>query len=120
MFQLGGIIIEIKKISTSEVKELRNNDYEYLILQGCGGDLNEWVDGITSMFKENGIVTDSFSFSEVYSFENNNLTNMAFALNSKDINMFKLAIFRLKIMGDFGAMWLSDYIDNGYIKDVSI
>lgn len=90
------------------------------MLQGCGGDLKEWIDGITSMLKEDGIVNDSFSFDEVYSFENNDLTNMAFALNSKDLNMGKLAMFRLKIRENFGAMWLSDYIDNGYIKDISI
>lgn len=112
--------VSIKNISCSEVKELRNNNYEYLVLQGCGGDLNEWVDGITNMLKENDIVPDTFSFEEVYSFENNNLTNMAFALNNKDINIGKLAMFRLKIRENFGAMWLSDYIDNGYIKDINI
>lgn len=91
-----------------------------MVLQGCGGDLKEWVDGITSLLKEDGIVNDSFYFDEVYSFENNDLTNIAFALNSKGLNMGKLAMFRLKIRENFGAMWLSDYIDNGYIKDISI
>jgi len=112
--------ITIKNISCSEVKELRNDKYEYLIVQGCGGNLNEWINGITDLLKDNGIIPDSFSFNEVYSFENNNLTNMAFALNSKDIDMSKLAMFRLEIRESFGAMWLSDYIDNGYIKDVDI
>lgn len=64
------------------------------------------------------INNDSFSFDEVYSFQNGNLTNLAFALNSKDIDMGKLAIIRLKMREAFGAMWLSDYIDNGYIKDI--
>jgi len=102
------------------VLELRDKDYEYLVLQGCGGDLKEWVDGITSLLKDDGIVSDSFSFDEVYSFENNDLTNMAFALNSKDLDIGKLAMFRLRIRESFGAMWLSDYIDNGYIKDINI
>lgn len=113
----GGISIEIKKISTSELKELRNKKYEYLILQGCGGDLNEWVDGITSMLKEEKIVNDSFSFKEIYSFKNDNITNIAFALNDKNINIKKLAMFRLSIRETFGAMWLSDYIDNGYLVE---
>lgn len=112
--------IDIKEISCSEVKELQNCGYEFLVLQGCGGNLNEWVNGFTDMLKEEGIVTDSFSFDEIYSFENGNLTNLAFALNSEDLNMGKLAIFRLKIRDNFGAMWLSDYIDNGYIKDIGI
>lgn len=111
---------KIKELSCSEVKELRDRNYEFLILQGCGGELSEWVDGFTKMLKDEGIVKDSFSFDEVYSFQNNNLTNMAFALNNKDLDISKLAMFRLRIRETFGAMWLSDYIDNGYIKDIGI
>ena len=112
--------MEIKKISLDEVKELRNNNYEYLVLQGCGGDLNKWVDGITDMFIEEKIIPSNFTFNEVYTFKNEDSTNMLFALNSKDINFGRLAILRLKMRSDFGSMWLSDYIDNGYIKDISI
>lgn len=72
------------------------------------------------MLKDEGIAKDSFPFDEVYSFQNENLTNMAFALNSKNLDLNKLAMFRLKIRKSFGAMWLSDYIDNGYIKDIGI
>lgn len=110
----------MEEISCNEVLELRNNDYDYLVLQGCGGDLNEWVDGITKLLIENDIISKSFKFRKVYLFENNNLTNMAFPLDSKDIAIGKLAMFRLKIRESFGAMWLSDYINNGYIKDVNI
>ncbi len=112
--------LEIKELTCSEVKELQNRNYEFLILQGCGGDLSEWVDGFTKMLKDEGIAKDSFSFDEVYSFQNENLTNIAFALNNKDLDLGKLAMFRLKIRETFGAMWLSDYIDNGYIKDIGI
>lgn len=111
---------KIKELSCSEVKELRDRNYEFLILQGCGGELSEWVDGFTKMLKDEGIAKDSFSFDEVYLFQNNNLTNIAFALNNKDLDISKLAMFRLKIRETFGAMWLSDYIDNGYIKDIGI
>lgn len=90
------------------------------MLQGCGGNLDEWITGITEMLKENDIVPKDFNFKEVYYFENNNITNMAFALNDENINIGKLVIFRLKIRNEFGAMWLSDYIDNGYIKEVNI
>ncbi len=72
------------------------------------------------MLKKEGIVGDSFSFDDVYSFQNENLTNIAFGLNNKDLELGKLAMFRLKIRETFGAMWLSDYIDNGYIKDINI
>lgn len=90
-----------------------------MVLQGCGGNLNKWVTGFTDMLKEEKIVSDPFSFDKVYSFKNGELTNILFPLNNKKINIGKLAIFRLRIREGFGAMWLSDYIDNGYIKDIS-
>ncbi|MBQ8891302.1 MAG: hypothetical protein IJ068_00345 [Bacilli bacterium] len=110
----------VKELNTEEIKELRYKGYEFLILQGCGGSLNEWVDGITNLFKEQKIVPLSFSFNEIYSFKNGNLINLAFSLKSNDVDMSKLAIFKLKMRESFGAMWLSDYIDNGYIKDIQI
>ena len=112
--------IDIQHISLNEVKELSNNNYEHLIIQGCGGDFDDWVKGITTMLKDEGIVKETFSFDKVYCFENGDLTNLAFALDNEGINMSKLAMFRLNIRQEFGAMWLSDYIDNGYIKDVNI
>ena len=112
--------MEIKKISLDEVKELRDNNYEYLVLQGCGGSLNKWVDGITKMFKKEKVIPSDFTFNEVYTFQNGDLTNMLFALNSEDIDIGRLAILRLQMRFEFGSMWLSDYIDNGYIKDISI
>ena len=87
---------------------------DYLVLQGCGGNLNEWVDGITNMFIENNIAKKDFMFKEIYCFENKGLTNMVFPLNDLDVG--RLAIFRFKIL-DFGAMWLSDYVDNYLNKD---
>lgn len=90
-----------------------------MVLQGCGGDLKEWVNGFKGMLIDEGIVDDSFSFKEVYSFQNGNLTNLLFSLDG-NIDMSKLPLFRLKIREDFGAMWLSDYIDNDYIKDINI
>ena len=84
----------MKKLKLDEVKKLKNKNYDFLVLQGCGGDLEEWVNGITNMLKENGIIPDSFSFDEIYSFEKDGVTNIAFALNNKNIDMGNLAIFR--------------------------
>lgn len=107
----------MKKLKLEEVKKLKDKNYDFLVLQGCGGNLEDWIDGITNMLKENGIVPDSFSFDEIYSFEKDGITNIALALNNKNIDIGKLAMFRLSIRNDFGAMWLSDYIDN-YLKDI--
>lgn len=71
------------------------------------------------MLKENNIVPSDFVFDEVYNFKKDNITNLAFALNNKSINLGKLAMFRLQLRDDFGAMWLSDYVDN-YLKDINV
>ena len=62
--------MEIKKIDIQELRKMRGQ--EGLILQGCGGDLSEWVEGFSKMLKDEGIAKDSFSFDEVYSFQNEN------------------------------------------------
>ena len=46
----------IKAITTNGLR--RMGDREGLILQGCGGELQEWLDGINEMFTENGILKD--------------------------------------------------------------
>ena len=55
----------MKKLKLEEVKKLKNKKYDFLVLQGCGGNLEEWVDGITNILKENGIVNDSFSLKKM-------------------------------------------------------
>ena len=108
--------ITIDKISIDEVKMLKNKNYEFLIIQGCGGNLADWKKGFEEQFIENEIAPVGFEFSETYAFDYDGHTNIAFALNDKDINMGKLAIIRLGWKPQFGAMWLSDYFDN-YLSD---
>lgn len=108
------MIIEIKKISLDEVKNLSENK-EFLVLQGTGGDLNDWVHGFEDIFVENNIVPKDFKFEEAYSFKNEKINNLMLSLNSKDIDIAKLAILRLQLRQIYGAMWLSDYVDN-YLK----
>ena len=46
-------------INTITAEDLRRMpDKEGLILQGCGGDLTEWVDGINEMLTKAGILKD--------------------------------------------------------------
>ena len=44
----------IKHIRTDALRNMA--DREGLILQGCGGNLHEWIDGINEMFTEAGIL----------------------------------------------------------------
>lgn len=102
----------MKRITTDELKQMRNE--EGLILQGCGGDLNEWVDGVNEMLTKENILAEGDSFKDVYVFENEGLTNLLFSMENMKLNIGKLAMWRIVTHGFFGGTWLSDYLDNRF------
>ena len=53
----------MKKITTEELKNMSHQ--EGLILQGCGGDLQEWIDGINGILREQGILLDGKPLDDV-------------------------------------------------------
>lgn len=88
----------------------------WFTIEGAGGDLNEWVDGLTGMLKEKGIgvpkkwvtftgaqVNDKWAFDDRYP---DDLTILCFPLDG--LNVGKLAIFKI----EFGARWFDDIVDN--------
>ena len=110
------------KTITSE--ELRRMDgQEGLILQGCGGPAQEWLDGINEMLTEEGILKDGTRFTEVLSFQHEGLTNLLFPFDGTvQLDMSALAMWRLKSHGQFGGTWLSDYVPNrlgGFLSEQS-
>lgn len=90
-------------------------DREGLILQGCGGEPQEWLDGINEMLTESKILLNGTKFKaeNCCVFENEGLTCLLFPF-SEDVNldMGKLAMWRLQTHEKFGGKWLSDYVDN--------
>ncbi len=113
--------MSVKKIRAEELR--RMNGQEGLILQGCGGELQDWVDGINDMLIKSDILFDGTKFKaeNCLSFENEGLTNLLFPF-SEDVklNMGKLAMWRLQTHSNFGGKWLSDYVDNrlgGFIPE---
>ena len=105
--------MSIKTITTDELRHM--NDSEGLILQGCGGDLNEWVDGINEMLTEDGILQKKTKFNpdNVRTFEHNKLTCLLFPFDdSVKLSMSMLSMWRLKTHEQFGGTWLSDFIQN--------
>ena len=44
----------VKQITTDDLRHME--DKEGLILQGCGGDPQEWVDGINDLLTEAGLL----------------------------------------------------------------
>lgn len=102
--------MSIKHITTDNLRHMGNT--EGLILQGCGGDLQEWVDGINEMLTEEGILRNGSEFSECSSFEHDGLTCLLFPFDDVNVDMGRLAIWRLKTHDAFGGTWLSDYVPN--------
>ena len=111
--------MEIKSVSLHDLRKM--NDSEGLVLQGCGGDLKEWVDGINDMLTESGILQNESRFEKVYSFNNGNLTCLLFPFDDVQLNVGRLAMWRLQTHEQFGGTWLSDYVPNrlgGFAHDI--
>lgn len=113
--------MSVKKIKTDDLRKMKGK--EGLILQGCGGSLDEWVDGINGLLTRYEILLDGTNFKaeNCYTFKSEETTNLMFPF-SEDVklNMGKLAMWRLQTHEIFGGKWLSDYVDNrlgGFISE---
>ena len=103
--------MSIQKITKDQLRRMGNQ--EGLILQGCGGDLQEWVDGINEILTEEGILKKGTRFEEAYTFKHDGLTCLLFPFKEgMAIEMGKLAVWRLGTHSTFGGTWLSDYVPN--------
>ena len=93
---------------------------EGLILQGCGGDLQEWVDGINDLLTQEGILLNGAKFEHAATFQHDGLTNLLFSFEGVQLNVGKLALWRIQTHSQFGGTWLSDYVPNrlgGFIQE---
>lgn len=103
--------MSIKKITAEDLRQMKGS--EALILQGCGGELQEWLDGINDMFTEEKLLLNGTKFGDIYAFEHGGLTCLMFPF-SEDVKLDvgRLAMWRLQTHGQFGGTWLSDYVPN--------
>lgn len=99
----------IKDIDMQELRNLNGNDG--LILQGCGGEPKEWVEGINKVLTERGILLEGSQFEECYVFQNGQLTCMLFPFGEQKMDMGRFAVWKALTTNTFGSTWLSDYID---------
>lgn len=105
--------MSVQRINAEDLRRMKGK--EGLILQGCGGDLQEWVDGINDMLTESGILLDGTKFKaeNCCTFKNEGLTNLLFPFSDDvKLNIGKLAMWRLQTHENFGGKWLTDYVDN--------
>ncbi len=100
----------VKQITTDDLRRMEGQ--EGLILQGCGGPLQEWVDGINELFTEAGILLDGSRFERVSLFQHGDLINLLFPFEGVKLDVGRLAMWRIQTHGQFGGTWLSDYVPN--------
>lgn len=112
--------MNINTITTDDLRHMDGKDG--LILQGCGGDLKEWVDGINELFTEAGILKDGSKFEDVSAFQYGELTCLLYHFEDVKLDIRKLAMWRLQTHENFGGTWLSDFVPNrlgGFIGEPS-
>ena len=110
--------MSIRLISTEQLR--RMGDQEGLVLQGCGGDPQEWLDGINEILAQECILKKGAGFEEAYTFRRDGLTCMLFPFKENmELDVGKLAVWRLASYSAFGGTWLFDFLLN-VVKEVII
>ena len=93
-------------VTTDDLRRMWKD--EGIIFSGCGGDLNEWIEGVNQMLTEEGILLNGSTFSQVSAFKHEESTNLIFHFtNDVEINIGKLAIWRIATHQNWNAKWLS-------------
>ena len=93
----------IKQITTDDLR--RMEDQEGLVLQGCGGDPQEWVDGINREFTEADILLDGGKLENVVSFRHDGVTCLLFPFGDTELNIGKFAMWRIQTHDRYGGTW---------------
>lgn len=102
-----------KKVSFNEFKTLVE-DQEGIVLLGAGGDIKDWINGVSAHLHEQRIATSgkpSELWKDAYTLTTSGgRTDLALIFGDKNaLNIGKLAMWRLQ-MGD--VSWISDYLVN--------
>lgn len=111
--------MSIKNITADDLR--RMNGKEGLVLQGCGGDPREWLDAANDLFTDEGILKNGSKFENISVFKNGGLTNILFPFEDGiELDICRLAMWRMCSLEQFGGTWLSDYVPNrlgGFIAE---
>lgn len=100
----------VKEISIDELRRMNGKDG--LVLQGCGGDLQEWLDGINDLLTTEGVLLNGSKFDTIYSFQVGGHTDLLFPFDNVELNIGKFAMWRLQTHNTFSGTWLSDLVPN--------
>ena len=108
----------IRQIEKEELRKMHGR--EGLILQGCGGELKEWTEGINQILEQEGILPKGKRLDDVAVFRNEGMTNLLLFFGEEKTDIGKLAAWRLQTRYQFGSMWMSDYVNNrlgGFLRE---
>ncbi len=83
--------MSIERIKAEELRTM--SDKEGLILQGCGGDIQEWLDGINDLLTEDEILINGARFESCLVFDNDGCTCILFPFEGVDIDLGRLAMW---------------------------
>ena len=109
--------VEIKQVTTNELRRMEGR--EGIVFEGCA-DLPGWVDGINDTLTESGILLNGTTLQNVSSFERDGLTCLLFDFEGAELDVGKLAMWRLQTHEQFCGTWLSDYVPNrlgGFVQE---
>ena len=114
--------MSIQEITTDQLRRMEGK--EGLILQGCGGSLLDWQNGINNLLTEAGILKNGTQFETVYAFQHGDTTCLLFPFEGGvELDVGKLAMWRLQSHSTFGGTWLSDYVPNrleGFLQEQEV
>ena len=114
--------MSITKIPMESLRFMKNK--QGLILRGCGGDINEWIDGINRDFAKENILLDGTKFKDVSIFDYKDETCILYPFSEDlKINLGKLSIWRVRTVEAFGGTWLTDFVDQnlgGFVADTGL
>ena len=84
--------MSIKTITTDDLRRMKGQ--EGLILQGCGGDPQEWLDGINDLLTKEGILLNGSKFENCSVFKYDDLTCILYPFEGAELNIGKFAVWR--------------------------
>jgi hypothetical protein len=105
--------MQVTDISFSKFKTNHGSD-EGIVCLGCGGDLQEWINGITEHLNEEDIAKGSPEdlWKNIYRLETTGgRIDLAFVSHNllDGFNVGKMAMWRMRLGN---CSWISDYFDN--------
>ena len=106
----------IERITADDLRDMEHQ--EGLVLQGCGGEAQEWLDGINDLLTQDGILQNDSRFETVKVFQHDGFNNLLFPFENIQVDMGKLAMWRLQTHGAFGGTW-QHLPSDGYCRQSS-